>query len=227
MWEGRRQPMLDRDIIEAVLFDLDGTLMDTDDQTVKALEGRLRRLRWPSPHRMARRIVMRSETPANWLMTLLDIMGLDRWPVALSTWYRHRRGGPAEPVFSAIVGIKVMLSSLHSRYRLGIVTTRSAEDAVAFLNQHGVAELFDVVVTRESTRRLKPHPAPVLYAAEALGLAPQQCVMVGDTTVDIAAARRAGAWAIGVLCGFGEREELTRTGAHLLLESTADVSSVL
>ena len=219
--------MLNKDIIEAVLFDLDGTLMDTDDQTVKALEGRLSRLRWPSPRRMARRIVMRSETPANWLMTLLDILGLDRWPVALSTWYRLRTGGPAQPVFSAIAGMKAVLSSLHARYRLGIVTTRSAQDAAAFLNQYGIIELFDVVVTRESTKRLKPHPAPILYAADALGLAPQQCVMVGDTTVDMAAARRAGAWAVGVLCGFGEREELKRAGAHLLLESTADVSSVL
>jgi phosphoglycolate phosphatase-like HAD superfamily hydrolase len=219
--------MLKRDLIEAVLFDLDGTLMDTDDQTVKALEGRLRRLRWPSPRRMARRIVMRSETPANWLMTLLDMLGLDRWLVALSMRYRRRRGGSAQPDFAIIAGTKAMLLSLRSRYRLGIVTTRSAYDALAFLNQHGISDLFDVVVTRESTRRLKPHPAPILYGIDALGLVPQQCVMVGDTTVDIVAARQAGAWAIGVLCGFGERDELKHAGAHVLLESTADVSSVL
>jgi len=47
--------------------------------------------------------------------------------------------------------------------------------------------------------------------------------MVGDTPVDIRAARRAGAWAIGVLCGFGEPRELRRAGAHLILPSTGDL----
>jgi phosphoglycolate phosphatase-like HAD superfamily hydrolase len=51
--------------------------------------------------------------------------------------------------------------------------------------------------------------------------------MVGDTTVDIRAARRAGAWAIGVLCGFGEAKELKRAGAHLLLDSPADLLPLL
>ena len=47
--------------------------------------------------------------------------------------------------------------------------------------------------------------------------------MVGDTTVDVHAARRAGAWSVGVLCGFGQRAELARAGAHLVLETTADL----
>jgi N-acetyl-D-muramate 6-phosphate phosphatase len=47
--------------------------------------------------------------------------------------------------------------------------------------------------------------------------------MVGDTTVDILSARRAGAWAIGVLCGFGEERELWRAGAHMVLHTTADL----
>jgi len=51
--------------------------------------------------------------------------------------------------------------------------------------------------------------------------------MVGDTTVDVKSARRAGAWAVGVLCGFGEQEELERAGAHAILESTAQFPSLL
>jgi len=51
--------------------------------------------------------------------------------------------------------------------------------------------------------------------------------MVGDTTVDVRSARRAGAIAIGVLCGFGEREELERAGAHLIISSPADLPSAL
>jgi phosphoglycolate phosphatase-like HAD superfamily hydrolase len=51
--------------------------------------------------------------------------------------------------------------------------------------------------------------------------------MVGDTTVDVKSARRAGAWAVAVLCGFGERRELKRAGAHVILEHTAHLSSLL
>ncbi|MCD4738271.1 MAG: HAD-IA family hydrolase, partial [Anaerolineae bacterium] len=75
--------------------------------------------------------------------------------------------------------------------------------------------------------RLKPHAEPVLYAAHELGLSPAQCVLVGDTPVDILSAKRAGAWRVGVLCGFGERPELERCGANLILPSTADLLGIL
>jgi phosphoglycolate phosphatase-like HAD superfamily hydrolase len=51
----------------------------------------------------------------------------------------------------------------------------------------------------------------------------ERCLMVGDTTADIRAARAAGARSIGVLCGFGQHEELERAGADLILETTGDL----
>jgi phosphoglycolate phosphatase len=120
-----------------------------------------------------------------------------------------------------------MLAALEPRYRLAIVTTRQAHDARAFLRQHGLEDAFEAVVTSETTWRLKPHPAPVVAAARQLGVPAERCVMVGDTTVDVKAGRRAGAWAVGVLCGFGERRELERAGAHLILETTPQLGSIL
>jgi len=67
----------------------------------------------------------------------------------------------------------------------------------------------------------------VLWAAEQLGLPPKCCLMVGDTTVDIRAGRAAGTQTVGVLCGFGDRAELERAGADLILESTAELAGVL
>jgi phosphoglycolate phosphatase len=60
-----------------------------------------------------------------------------------------------------------------------------------------------------------------------LGVPAERCVMVGDTTVDVKAARRAGAWAVATLCGFGERDELEQAGAHVILEHTSHLSSLL
>lgn len=84
-----------------------------------------------------------------------------------------------------------------------------------------------MVVSALSAERIKPHPAPVLYAAEALGLPVENCVMVGDTTVDIRAGRHARAQTVGVLCGFGERDELERAGADAVIDSTAQLGELL
>jgi len=70
-------------------------------------------------------------------------------------------------------------------------------------------------------------PGPVIEAARALGVAPEDCLMVGDTRADILAGRRAGAQTVGVLCGFGEREDLEACGADAILASTAEVGRLL
>lgn len=219
--------MFDKDAVDAVLFDLDGTLMDTDDQAVEALARRLQRLHWPHPQQAARRLIMASETPGNALMTLVDLLGLDAPLSAFTDYLRRQRGLRTRGDFYIVAGVEETLAGLNGRYQLAVVTTRGQDEAEAFLAQYGLRDVFEVLVTRESTRRLKPHPAPILHAARLLGVPVERCVMVGDTTVDIKAARRAGAWAVAVLCGFGEREELERAGAHVILEHTARLVSLL
>jgi HAD superfamily hydrolase (TIGR01549 family) len=219
--------MLDRNKVEAVLFDLDGTLMDTDDQAVEKLAHQLERLRWPRPHRTARRLVMAAETPGNALITLIDVLGLDAPLASLTNRLYRWRGLRNRSSFRIVADAEQMLAELNGRYRLAVVTTRGLGDAEAFLAQYNLLGLFEVVVTRESTWRLKPHPAPVRHAARQLGVPVERCAMVGDTSVDVKSARRAGAWAVAVLCGFGERGELARAGAHVVLEHTSLLSSLL
>jgi HAD superfamily hydrolase (TIGR01509 family) len=216
------QPTIDKepipwDQIRGWCFDLDGTLMDTDDQVVERIADRLGLLGSKTARDVSRQMVMKSETWINAMVTLLDIVGLDPWVFAL----RRRLSRQVKPTFRLIAGIKPMLHALSKRGALAVVSTRSKEDAETFLDQHGLAPLFKLVVTQESTKRLKPHPAPIRYAAHALDLPVERCVMVGDTPVDIRSARKAGAWAVGVLCGFGEAHELELAGAHHVLKTTA------
>jgi HAD superfamily hydrolase (TIGR01549 family) len=217
--------------IEAVLFDLDGTLIDIDDQQIEALAHRLRGVASVLPDRdleqAAQRIMRKAEGPVNAVLTALDVVGLDDNVLDLEDRLRRFKGERTEANFEVVPGAAEALRALDGHYRLGIVTTRGQRDTEAFLVQYQLTDLFEVVVTRESTPRLKPHPQPVRYAAEMLGLSPERCVMVGDTTVDMEAAKKAGARAIAVLCGFGEREELEAAGADIILESTARLGELL
>jgi N-acetyl-D-muramate 6-phosphate phosphatase len=140
---------------------------------------------------------------------------------------RRRLSRQIEPTFRLIDGTRALIEHLAAAHKLAVVSTRTQQDARAFLDQHRLAHAFDLIVVQETTRRLKPHPEPVLYAAQQLQLPPSACVMVGDTPVDMRSARRAGAWAIGVLCGFGEERELWRAGAHVVTGSTADLLGML
>lgn len=207
------------DQIQGWFFDLDGTLMDTDDQAVESLARHLKFLGQARANQLARRLVMAGETPMNYAMTAVDKVGLD----AVLFGFQRMVSGHTPPTFRLIAGVKPLLAHLAERARLAIVSTRSEAEAKEFLHQHELTDFFTLIVTHTMTQHLKPHPEPVLYAAHHLGLAPGVCAMVGDTTVDILSGRRAGAWTIGVLCGFGEEAELRQAGAHLILPSTADL----
>lgn len=209
--------------IRGWFFDLDGTLMDTDDQAVDRLAHRLRLLGQATAHNLARRLVMTSESPLNHALTLIDIVGLD----TLAFTLRRRLSRGIGPTFRLIPEVRPLLEHLASRCKLAVVSTRSSPDADTFLRQHDLSALFALSVTQETTRRLKPHPQPVAHAARTLGLSPSECVMVGDTPADMTSARRAGAWAVGVLCGFGKEAELWRAGADQVVASTGDILSLV
>jgi predicted PurR-regulated permease PerM/phosphoglycolate phosphatase-like HAD superfamily hydrolase len=217
--------------IDAILFDLDGTLIETDDEAVEAWTRRLQPLRWFLPRRdpagAARHMLMACEGPANSLLTFLDRIGLDDDVLNLADRLRRMRGLPNPSDFRPVDGVSEMVHDLSRRYHLAIVTTRCRHDAEAFLAQQELTDLIQIVAGREDTRRIKPHPGPILYAAGRLGVPAERCLVVGDTTVDVEAAQAAGARSAGVLCGFGTEGELERAGAHLILKTTSDLKDWL
>jgi HAD superfamily hydrolase (TIGR01549 family) len=212
--------------VRGVLFDLDGTLIETDNQLVQEMAGRLRPLRRAlseqERQRVARRWLMRGEIIANRGITLLDRLHLDNLLFRMDDRFRRWRGIAKAEEFTAVTGSIESLRLLAEKgYSLGVVTSRSRKDAEAYLAQYDLDGLFQTVVTRDEVKRLKPHPMPVRLAAKTLGLEPSQCVLVGDTGVDVRSAKAAGALSIGVLCGFGERNDFE--SADLVLDSPAQL----
>jgi len=222
---------LDVSRIRALCFDVDGTLSDTDDLWAAKLEARLRFLRGLFPRRglrpLARALIMGAESPANVLYHLFDRLGLDDEVARLTSALSRRSADRAAPHFWLIPGVDGLLARLAGRYPLAVVSARGEHSTLAFLEQFGLRGHFQTVVTAQTCAFTKPFPHPVRHAAAALGAAPEHCLMIGDTTVDIRAGRAAGAQTVGVLCGFGSERELRRAGADLILTSTADLGEML
>ena len=218
---------LDIKRIQALCFDVDGTLSDTDDYYVNKFSSWFRRIPWiRDPDRFVRRLVMWSESPGNALLGLTDTIGLDDQMIALIDWMsRHRR--KKKHLYLLVPGVAEMLRRLKDHYLLAVVSARDESSTMAFLEQFDLANCFTAVVTALSARHTKPYPDPILLAAQKLGVPPGACLMTGDTTVDIRAGRSAGAQTVGVLCGFGEEAELRRQGADLILPATADLEKAL
>jgi len=226
---------LDHTRIRALCFDVDGTLSDTDDQFVAKLVRLLTPLRFLFPGRdprpFARKFVMMTESPGNYVYGIPDRLGIDAGLAAgLSALgdsvYRLGLGRTHAP-FLLVPGVMDALERLRSRFPMAIVSARGGKSTQRFLEQFQLTPFFECVATAQTCEHTKPYPDPILWAAGQVDVPPPACLMIGDTTVDILAARAAGAQSVGVLCGFGEEAELRRAGADLILKSTAFLADEL
>jgi phosphoglycolate phosphatase-like HAD superfamily hydrolase len=154
-------------------------------------------------------------------------LGIDKGIAEFNDWmYRKGLGRTAKP-FQLIDGVQEMLARLHPHYPMSVVSARGERSTNLFLEHFEIRERFVSIVTAQTCRHSKPYPDPILWAAQQMKVPPQNCLMIGDTTVDIIAGKAAGAQTIGVLCGFGTEDELVQNGADTILASTAQLTSIL
>jgi HAD superfamily hydrolase (TIGR01549 family) len=222
---------LNLDRVQALCFDVDGTLHDTDDQFVERLASVLGPARMLFPdfnaQPVARRLVMALEAPGNALFNWLDKLGVDHRINRLQErFYRAHWLKRPEP-YRLIPGVMDMLLCLRESYPLSVVSARATRTTLRFLDHFELTPLFAAIATAHTTPRTKPSPDPIYWAAARMNVAPHHCLMIGDTTVDMRAGKAAGAQTVGVLCGFGGRAALERAGADMILDSTADLLEIL
>lgn len=226
---------LDLSRIRALCFDVDGTLSDTDDQMTDHLANWLAPIRWlfagKDPHPFARWCVMALESPGNFVYGMLDWLGLDDRLESLKknlpNLLAQHGWGRRPPTFWLIPQARQTLEHLHAHYPMAVVSARDPQGTRTFLNEFELDPLFLAVAHAQTCRHTKPFPDPIRWAAHEMGVAPDQCLMIGDTSIDIRAGKAAGAQTVGVLCGFGHESELRRAGADLILPSTNDLVAVL
>jgi HAD superfamily hydrolase (TIGR01549 family) len=217
---------LDIPRIKALCFDVDGTLSDTDDVYVHKVERFFPKFLFKDPKHSARRFVMWVEAPGNALLGLTDTIGLDDEIIALIDWLsRHQKR--SSKTFWLIPGVDEMLTQLKGRYPMSVVSARDEKGTMRFLEQFNLVQYFDAVITGQSAEHTKPYPDPIHLAAQKMGVKPEECLMIGDTTVDMRAGKSAGAQTAGVLCGFGEEPELKKQGADMILKTTSELTGLL
>lgn len=207
--------------IRALLFDLDGTLVDTNPMHVEAWFGALLDAGRDVPRA---RIEEQIGKGGDNLLPALIGAELAREAGPLITRARQQR-------FHELVGARgvsflrgahgVLIEAKAYRYRTAIVTSASADDVGCIGRALGVdlANLVDVVVTGDTVDQTKPAPDLVTRGCEALHLPPGRCVVVGDSVFDGMSANRAGAMFMGVRSGYASRTQLADAGARVILKN--------
>ena len=202
--------------MRAVLFDLDGTLADSAPDLAAALN-RLRHDRGLPPVPVAS---MRPYASSGARGLLGAGMGIapnhPEYPELRERFLAYYEAGLAEQT-ALFPGIAELLAALEQRaLRWGIVTNKFARFTHKVVKALGLSTRVGVVVAGDTTPHAKPHPAPLLHAAERLDVAPSACVYVGDDLRDVAAGNAAGMTTIVAQYGYlgesGNSDDWPATG---------------
>lgn len=195
--------------LRAVLFDLDGTLLDTAPDMVAALNT-LRREQGLNP--LAYEVVRPGVSHGTARLLKIGFPGADADQVAvLQKRYLDIYRGALAVGTRLFTGMAGVLDALVERgLKSGIVTNKPAWLTDPLLEQLGIRGRFDCVVSGDSVSQCKPHPLPLLHAAKLAGVSPGECIYVGDAERDVQAAHAAGMPALVANYGYLQAGEDTR-----------------
>jgi len=214
----------------AVLFDLDGTLVDslpalvtclntilTEDRRYKLTQDEVHDMVGDGIRALVRRAYMATgPSPAN-------DKELDALVARFSAHYEPDPSLGCAP-FAYVAEVITGLIGLG--YKVGVVTNKNEKPARALLQRFSIHDIFDVIVGGDTTPYLKPHPEPFLHAADQLDISPQRVIMVGDSINDIEGARRAGMRSIAASYGYNQMP-VEAFGADAVIDSLMDLPAAI
>lgn len=206
----------------ALLFDLDGTLMDTLDAIVASMNAAFAE-HGVEPLTREEIRPMIGMPVARQMDRLRGMQGpvVDRITDRYYEFFMEyvERGLPLFP------GVAEILPTLARS--MSTMTTRRLQGARRMLEVAGIASSFQAVVGGDEVSRPKPYPDLPLYSARALGVLPEQCVVIGDAPVDILAGRAARMWTVAALYGYGAPAAIREAKPHAEIRGFGELPAVL
>ena len=210
-------------MIRAVIFDVDGTLVDTNDLHAASWADAFRRFGHDIPQdRIRHEIGKGGDTlmPALLPGEVVDRQGKDieafRKDLFMREYLPRARAFPEVPALfrrTRAAGQKIVLAS-----------SSSAEEVERYKEVAGIADLVDAATTKDDAEHSKPFPDIFRAALERLAPIPaEEAMVVGDTPYDAEAAQKAGLRAVGLLCGGFPEDELRRSAFVALYRDPADL----
>ncbi len=199
-------------VVDTLFFDLDGTLTDLGKRWWEPFFRAMDKLK-PDHDREKRQEVFEKllgrvmDTEMGWskfLKISLFFSVKKDSGLSLRDAYKTMKLVRADPLaFKELVpleGVEEVLTTLKSRgYKMALVTNAGDKTVARAKKKLSILNSFDVLVTRNTVKRIKPDPEPVLYACEALNKHPEKCVMIGDFPQDIQAGKAAGTKTVAIL----------------------------
>lgn len=202
--------------ITTLLFDWDGTVVDSAQLGLTAYEKSFAELGTPFDHETYRAVYS-----PNWL-AVYEAMGLpkEQWQRADELWTQHYGEQSAE----LINGAGETFAELRQKgYRLGVVSSGNDCRVNREIKELGLAGFFEVVVCHEQIRNRKPHPEGLETALRSLGCSQTEVGYVGDTPEDIEMGKGAGVLTVGVRSAYPTSWKLESCAPDILIESLAEL----
>jgi pyrophosphatase PpaX len=184
--------------INTILFDIDGTILDTTEFIIQSAEHALAQNGYSVPSRAK----IAAQVGEGFDDFYLALAGPRARLTQLQADHRafQKEHFHLSKLYPRSLGT---LQALHGRgYRLGAVTTRSKITSVRTLREAGILDLFDTLVSLEDAPEIKPSPIPLLKALTALQGQPKAAAMVGDSHLDVEAGKAAGLKTVRATYGF-------------------------
>jgi HAD superfamily hydrolase (TIGR01549 family) len=218
--------------IEAILFDLDGTLIDSTEAYYRIVEIVLEKMNFPP---VPRDIMLQAAENGsfNWPMILPDLPLQERDKIINKLWAEVATIYPE--IFRTQVKLfpdtkKVIGRIIELGPPLGIVTATSRAnmtEKLGLLDSEGILQHFREIITSDDTEKRKPDPSPLLLCARRLNASPERCLYIGDKTEDICAGKAAGMKTVAVVTGVDSYERLVDENPDILIDSLGDISEML
>jgi len=205
-----------------ILFDLDGTLIDSTEAILESFASAFKKLGGSVPD--AERIKALVGHP---LPEMFRRMGVaeDRIDAYVQAYKEHYAQVHTRKTV-LLPHAKEAVQCASGFARLGVVTTKTGRYSRELLEYFGIMDAFEVLIGSEDVTRHKPHPEPILEALRRMEACSEDAWMVGDTCMDMESARAAGAIGVGVTCGYASAERLLQCTEHLCADVLEAVTSI-